>query len=434
MNDCATQRRPRVGVLTLGCKVNQYESARIADELWRQGLDVVSWQEPLDVCVINTCSVTHVAAAKSRQAIRRMKRRNPQMLLVVTGCGTAADGSAVAGLGEIDLLVANHEKDAAAERVLELLGRHDGYALPAPRAASCALPPGGRTRALLKVQDGCSHFCSYCIIPYTRGRPRSRSFAEVLEEARAIAAAGHREVVVTGICVGAYADQGRGLPDLLLALAQIAGIERVRLSSIEPTDVTDRLVDAFARQPKLCRHLHIPLQSGDDAVLRAMNRTYTAGQYVGMVAELRAALPGVAITTDLLVGFPGETEDQFRSTMAVAERCAFSRLHVFPFSPRDGTPAASMPAQVPAEEKDRRVRELVALGGHLARRFAEAHVGREVDVLVEGARTEPGWADGLTDTYLRVRFPTQRPLRGQIATVRVTGVADDGAVGEEVPA
>jgi threonylcarbamoyladenosine tRNA methylthiotransferase MtaB len=423
-------RRPRAGFITLGCKVNQYESARIAEELWERGFDIAGDDEPLDVCVVNTCSVTQVAAAKSRNAIRRIRRRCPRALIVVTGCGTEADRSAVESVPEIDLVVANSEKDRIADYILERFAGQGGFSLPHPRLEGGFLYNNGRVRALLKVQDGCDNFCSYCIIPYTRGKPRSRPAQDVLGEARRLAEAGYREVVVTGICIGAYDSGGLRLADLLGQLARIDGIERIRLSSIEPGDVDEALVELLRTEPRICRHLHLPLQSGDDDILRAMNRPYTAAEYVRILDRVRSAVPELAVTTDVIVGFPGETEEQFRRTVELVESLRFAKVHVFPFSPRRGTPAVDMPDQVPQKEKDRRVHELISVSEKLQRDFAEGYVGREVDVLVEGARPKDGWAEGLTDTYLRVSFPCSESLEGQIVKVRVVRANSFGAEGE----
>ncbi|MGQ9525588.1 MAG: tRNA (N(6)-L-threonylcarbamoyladenosine(37)-C(2))-methylthiotransferase MtaB [Armatimonadota bacterium] len=425
-------RRPKAEVVTLGCKVNQYESARIADELWQIGFDVEHGDDRVDVCVINTCSVTHVAAAKSRQAIRRMRRRNPDMLVVVTGCGTSADQSAVRDMHEIDLVVPNDHKDDLALQIVQHIRDTRRLPLPPPRTDSARLCTGDRTRALLKVQDGCRNFCAYCIIPYTRGAPRSRPFSEVLDEARRVAESGRVEVVVTGICVGAYSDSGRSLPDLLLALANVPGIKRVRLSSVEPTDVTDRLISAIRDEPRVCRHVHLPLQSGDDELLKTMNRRYSVSDYLTLVDKLRSAEPEITLTTDAIVGFPGETNQQFRKTVDMIDRVGFAKVHVFPYSPREGTPAAVMPNQVPHNVKDARARELIRLSHQLERRFAERYVGRIVEVLVEGSSARPGWAEGLTDTYLRVAFPCDSALQGQLVKVRVLSAADGCAEGELV--
>ena len=422
--------RPKAGVITLGCKVNQYESARIADELWRLGFDVQQGDDCVDLCVINTCSVTHVAAAKSRQAIRRMRRRNPRMLVVVTGCGTSADQGAIRGLSDIDLVVANDSKHLLASRIVEHIRDTRRLPLPNPRGDTAHFGTGERTRALLKVQDGCRNFCSYCIIPYARGAPRSRPFSEVIDEARRAVDSGHVEVVVTGICVGAYSDSGRSLADLLLALARVPGIRRVRLSSVEPTDVTDDLVSAICDEPRICRHIHLPLQSADDRILKAMNRPYTMAEYLRTVDKLRSVDQEITITTDAIVGFPGETDEQFRRTVEAARSIGFAKVHVFPYSPREGTPAAAMPAQVPHSVKEMRAQELIRVSRTLEQDFAKRYVGRVVEVLVEGSSPRPGWAEGLTDTYLRVAFPCEADLQGKLVKVRVVSTSDGRAEGE----
>ena len=421
--------RPAVGTLTLGCKVNQYESESYADEFWLRGFDVVSHAEPLDIAIINTCSVTSLASAKSRQAIRKMRRRNPSVFLVATGCGTEADRGAVEGVEEVDLLVPNLVKDELVDRVLDRLARHPRFPLPESREREEAYRASDRTRALLKVQDGCDYFCSFCIIPYTRGGRRSRPWDELLAEAERIGRKGHKEIVITGICVGTYDSQGHGLHDLLRALSAVPGIERIRLSSIEPNDVNGPIADELASNPKVCSHFHIPLQSGDDEILRAMNRHYDTAQYLRTIRHLRDTVPGVMFTTDLMVGFPGETDIHHARTMRFIEAVDFYKLHVFPYSVRQGTRAAEWPDQVPPEVKDTRSREFLAWSRASTEAKNRSMIGATHRVLVENKQPAPGRFSGLADTYLRVQFPADRDVRGHIVHVRVTQAVADSVEG-----
>ncbi len=422
--------RPRAGLVTLGCKVNQYETERIADALWLAGFDLGTHDQPLDLCVINSCSVTSLAGAKSRQMIRKLKRRNPFAVVVATGCGTEADRCAIEGVEEIDLVIPNLEKDVAAERILDFLRREKRFPLPPPRQNVDPFErESSRTRALLKVQDGCDYFCSFCIIPYTRGPRRSQPWDRVLREARGFVSAGHKEIVITGICVGTYNDNGRGLPELLQALAEIEGLERIRLSSIEPNDVTDRLIRYMADNPKICRHFHIPLQSGDDEILQAMNRRYNTAQYLRTIEKMREALPGVVFTTDLMVGFPGEEERHFQNTLRVVKAVDYFRLHVFPYSRRWGTKSYNMPNQVEDRVKDERVKILLEISREQSRRYYQKALGQVVKVLVERQRSEEGEYTSLTDTYLRVHFHSNKDLEGQIVSVRITEAREDSCYG-----
>jgi threonylcarbamoyladenosine tRNA methylthiotransferase MtaB len=296
-----------------------------------------------------------------------------------------------------------------------------------------------RTRAVLKIQDGCNHFCSFCIIPFARGRLRSRPDGEVVAEAERRAAEGYREVVLAGICLGDYGDE-RGFPRadgdplarLIERLARIPGLQRIRLSSIDPHDVSADLIATMARLPQACRHLHLSLQSGDSEVLARMRRRYDAPEFRRLVADLYAAMPEIALTTDVIVGFPGETAEQFENTLAMAEECRFARMHVFPYSPRQGTQAARWPDDVPRAEKEERVHQLMAVSDRLAYDFAARHLGQEVAVLIESRDRRSGLLSGLTGNYMRVLVEGEDQERGSTLTVRVASVGSEGAYGERV--
>ncbi len=422
---------PRVTVVTLGCKVNQYESERIAARFAERGFEVASPGEPADVVVVNTCSVTETAERKSRQAMRRMLRQNPGAVLVATGCYTELARQTARQVPEAGVVVSNPDKLGAVDRLLaahpELTPDH-GAEAPPVRSALTA-----RTRATVKVQDGCDFFCAFCSIPHTRSQMASRGAEEVIEEVRLLADAGVREVVVTGILVGSYGEAtGSGGPDLaalLRRLTRVPGLLRVRLSSIEPVQVTDDLLRAFAEEPVLCNHLHIPLQSGDTGVLAAMNRPYTRDGYLRLCQRAYDALPDLGITTDILVGFPGETREAFENTLGVAREVGFARAHVFRYSPRPGTPAASRSDVVSEVEKAARSEELIGLCHATQRRFVARYVGRELPVLVEGDAGKDGRA-GYTENYIRVTFPAPGVRAGEVLPVRLLGHTPDGAHGE----
>jgi len=401
-----------VAMRTLGCKVNRVEAEKVAATLLGSGVRVVD-EEDAAVIIVTTCTVTAEADHKARKAVRHALRLPQAPVVVVSGCLAAIDPEGLAALGE--RVVVEADKDAVAIRVAALLG---GALTDAPVAPRVGEP--FRTRAIVKVEDGCNAFCAYCIVPYARGVPRSVPLVEVVAEVASLVDAGVAEVVLTGINIGRYEDGGAALPDLIEAVAA-TGVRRLRISSIEPGDVDARFLQVAAATPSFCRHLHIPLQSGCDRTLAVMGRTYDTAGYAAVLARAREALPGVAITTDVLTGFPGETSADFEETLAFVEACGFSRLHVFRYSPRAGTPAAEMPEQVSPAEKSARARRLRALDAQLRAQFAQASVGRDAEVLIERV-SEDGVAEGTTREYLPVVMTGAPFGERDVVTLRLTGV------------
>jgi threonylcarbamoyladenosine tRNA methylthiotransferase MtaB len=382
--------RASIAFLTLGCKVNQTESDAIADAL---GVAASREVEDADVVVINTCTVTGEADHKARKSVRHALGLPKQPAVVVTGCLAALDADGLRALS--DRVVVEADKSRVPQRVRQALG--DRPLESAPRGTA------RRARVQLKVEDGCDAFCTYCIVPYARGLPRAVPLAEIERQARSLATDRVSEVVLTGINIGRYRDGEMRLGDVVRAVAE-AGIPRVRVSSIEPGDVTDDLLGAVASLPAFCRHLHVPLQSGSDAVLARMGRPYDTRAYAATLSRVREALPGMAITTDVIVGFPEETDAEFAETRAFVEAQQFSRLHVFRYSPRPGTPAAEMPGQVPAPVKAARAAALRELGERLHAEFAATMVGQAAELLVERIAEQGGerLAEGTTREYLRL--------------------------------
>lgn len=467
---------PTAAFITLGCKVNQYETQRILDDFEEGGFAITEFNKPADVYVINTCSVTQAAERKSRYMVRKVARQNPEAVVVMTGC--YGEMSQIKGetVEEATLLVPNQHKLETFERVMTRYPhfKHE-VAAHSTSVAERRITPR-RTRATIKVQDGCNVFCAFCSIPYTRKYMLSRPVAEVVAEAERRAAQGFKEIVITGVLVGAYGQDGfRAIPgqdlprlsvydaavpspdlaDLLLRLAEVPGIERVRLSSIEPTQVTDKLLDAFASQPKLCRHLHIPLQSGDSGVLSGMNRPYDQEFYLDRCRAAYARIPDLAITSDIMVGFPGEDRAAFESTLHVVRSVCYARAHLFRYSPRPNTPAADRRDQVSDTEKEARSQELAAACRETQARFIQRYLGRDLDVLVEGKEapvrgaeegesgndgSSPagaavpsetfGLLSGYTSNYIRVQFTGGSHLIGSIARARLIEPTQDGAIGE----
>ena len=446
----STTRKPRVSLYTLGCKVNQYETRGTAAELLRMGYEVVPFGQAADVCVINTCSVTDQADVKSRAAIRRARRNGDDPLVVATGCYADVSPAEVAALPGVAAVVPNQEKPRLAEMVDETLRLSGRLLFPLPEeSASPTFSEGelvpllaqaegvlARTRAVIKIQDGCNHFCSFCIIPFARGRLRSRPAEEVLAESRDLARLGYRELVLTGICIGDYGDE-KGQPKverdplavLLEELADVPGVERIRLSSIDPADTSDDLLATMARLPQACAHLHLSLQAGDEEVLHRMRRRYTAAEFRRLIERIYAAMPHAGLTCDVIVGFPGETEAQFQETVRLCEEARFCKIHAFPYSPRSGTQAARWPDDVPHAEKARRVHVLNALSERLGLEFAQQYLGETVPVLVEHRDKHTRQLSGLTENYLRISFDGPDSLRGQIVPVLVESAGSEGAAG-----
>lgn len=415
---------PSVVFETLGCKVNQYESERIAAQFAEAGFRIVSAEERADVCVINTCSVTQTAEAKSRKAVRRLARANPHAVVVVTGCDVEMARRVGRTFPEATLLIPNDVKLDLLTSVLQAAPRlKDRLVRSGPSASfDSATRSCLRTRAVVKVQDGCDMYCSFCSVPFSRGAVRSRPPKEILDEVQDELERGRREIVLTGILVGAYGKDldapQLDLADLMEMVASVPGVLRVRLSSIEPTHVTERLLDLMAHTPAICPHLHIPLQSGDDRILRAMGRPYTADFFKDLCLRASQLIPDLAITTDVLVGFPGEDDAAFRNTIALAREVGFARMHVFRYSARPGTPAAALPNQVEEREKGCRMREMTAVAAELRYEYARKYLGRVLDVLAEPGGV-PGVLTGYTPNYIRVRFAADGVKPGQVVPVRL---------------
>jgi threonylcarbamoyladenosine tRNA methylthiotransferase MtaB len=395
----------------LGCKLNQAEIERLARDFLAAGHRVVESPEEADLHVLNTCTVTHAAARTSRKAASRSGRT---VRTVVTGCWAPE----AAG---VDLVVPNSEKDRLLDRVHEAFPELAPDEVPVPWVRL----PFGNTRALVKVEDGCNMRCAFCIIPSTRGRQRSRPLPEIVSEVRALVESGYREVVVTGVQISAYRSGDDRLYELVRAILRETEVPRLRLTSIAPWDLDERLLELWSDR-RLCRHLHLSLQSGSTETLRRMRRPYTAESYLGILDRVRS-IPGVAVTTDVIVGFPGETEAEFEESLATVEAAGFSKIHAFPYSSRPGTEAAALPGQVTPEEKKERMERLLVLAEEAERAFRLAHLGRRESVLWEKPRD--GMGQGHTDNYLRVLAPEGAALWNCFSEVEVVGLAEDGVLG-----
>jgi threonylcarbamoyladenosine tRNA methylthiotransferase MtaB len=419
----------KVYLTSLGCKLNQSEIEMLALQFLGSGHDPVSRPELADLCVVNSCTVTHVADRKSRQLIRRLHRANPEVPIVVTGCYAELAPEVVRRIEGVGLVVRNGDKGQLVHAVEELWAQNLGAQAQRSVTGVCRPRSRDRTRSFVKIQDGCNNHCAYCTTTVARGQERSRPMQEVLSEVRNRIASGYREVVLTGVNVGAYGrDRGTDLTQLMRFILGRTDLPRLRLSSVEPWEVSDDLL-ALWEDNRLCRHLHLPLQSGCDETLRRMRRHYTTAQYAALVGRARAAIPGLALTTDIIVGFPGETEAEFTESRTFTERMAFARLHVFPYSSRPGTPAAGFPDHVPPPVKKRRARCLRILGQQASRSFLQQFVGQTLGVLWEGRRGESGIMSGLTDNYLRAYTTTNGRLINTVSLVRLARLYADGLWG-----
>ena len=401
----------KVGICTLGCKVNTYESEYLIQELEAAGYEIQDFNDINDVYIINTCTVTNTADIKSRKMIHQAKKRNSDSCVVAAGCFVEANGQEE--VDGVDIYIGTKNKN----KIISLL---DEYFINKQPLKSNALIEQdakdntlfedmflthfeGRCRAFVKIQDGCENFCSYCIIPFVRGKCRSKALPTVVKEVTALVAAGYQEVVLTGIHTGNYGvDLGICFADLLKELVKIEGLKRLRISSIEETELTPQVLDILRQEKVIVDHLHIPLQAGSDHILSLMNRKYTLQQFEHTLQEIRKIRKDIAITTDIIVGFPGESEEDFASTLAVAKKFAFAKIHVFPFSPRKGTKAMELPDHLDGSVKKSRSRALVSLSNQLEKEYATSFVGKTLSVLIE--EYKDGYSIGHTSNYLKVKI------------------------------
>ncbi|HJA94672.1 MAG TPA: tRNA (N(6)-L-threonylcarbamoyladenosine(37)-C(2))-methylthiotransferase MtaB [Candidatus Eisenbergiella merdipullorum] len=469
-----------VALHNLGCKVNAYELEVIGQKLQEKGYRIVPFDDIADVYIVNTCTVTNIADRKSRQMLHRAKRRNPDAVVVAVGCYVQTGKEEALLDGSIDLAVGNNRKKELPE-ILEAflrereasgkegtsgnaglveektfhyksvvdINKEQEYEEMMPEDSAEARQTAEHTRAYIKIQDGCNQFCSYCIIPYARGRVRSRKPEDVLREVKQLAAGGCREVVLTGIHISSYgidfiqktdgdylesgsdlrqtAQERQYLLNLVREIAEVPGIARIRLGSLEPRIITESFVGGLAALPKVCPHFHLSLQSGCDATLKRMNRHYTAEEYYEKVKLLRKAFDHPAITTDVIVGFPGETDEEFEITAAFLEKVHFFEMHVFKYSVRKGTVAAGMEDQVPEQVKNERSARLLTLERRMSREYREQYIGKEITVLTEDCAELLGenWRTGHTQTYVKAAVPAGQAGRNELITGRVTGFLTD---------
>ncbi|EIJ78927.1 ribosomal protein S12 methylthiotransferase [Bacillus methanolicus PB1] len=417
---------------TLGCKVNHYETEAIWQLFKQQGYERVDFEAIADVYVINTCTVTNTGDKKSRQVIRRAIRKNPDAVICVTGCYAQTSPAEILAIPGVDIVVGTQDRVKMLEHIEQYKKERQpinavGNIMKNRVYEELDVPAfTDRTRASLKIQEGCNNFCTFCIIPWARGLMRSRDPKEVIRQAQQLVDAGYKEIVLTGIHTGGYGEDMKdyNLAKLLRDLeAQVKGLKRLRISSIEASQITDEVIEVLDKSEVIVRHLHIPLQSGSNTVLKRMRRKYTMEFFAERINRLKEALPGLAVTSDVIVGFPGETEEEFMETYNFVKEHKFSELHVFPYSKRTGTPAARMENQIDEEVKNERVHRLIALSDQLAKEYASQFEGQVLEVIPEERykeAPESGLYEGYTDNYLKLVFPASEDMVGKIVKVKIT--------------
>ena len=430
----------KIAFYTLGCKVNQSDTASM-ERLFREaGYEIVDFAEKADIYLINTCVVTNMGQRKSRQMIHRAIRKNPNAFIVVSGCYPQTAAEEVKAIQGVDLIIGNQDR-AAVVTLVEAAATEqsiDAYDNVKKLSAQTAFEELSadceteKTRAFLKIQEGCNQFCTYCIIPYARGPLRSRSLENIKDEVEKLVAAGFSEVVLIGIHLGAYGKElknATSLTDAVKAALAVTGLARVRLGSLESVEVGEDLLDLMASDERVQRQLHLPLQTGCDDVLKSMHRPYDTKIFAELIQKIRAKLPDVAITTDVIVGFPGETEENFAATKEFVRSCGFSKIHIFPFSPRKGTPAASFSGVVSEKVKQRRAVELAEVDRESHEKYCESMLDKTVTVLFEQESAEGLW-EGLSGNYVRVYAKSEDNLSGKIRKITLKDLYKDGMIGE----
>lgn len=423
----------KVAFQTLGCKVNQYETEAMQKLFSAAGYEITGEIENADIVVVNTCTVTSLSSQKSRQIIRRAARANENAVLVAVGCYAQSEPDEISKIEGVDIIIGTAERTKIVELVAQALQNRNEKILTVGNVENIAefeeLPHSPhRTRAFLKIEDGCNNFCSYCIIPFVRGRVRSRSLESIRNECKELAAAGYKEIVLTGIHIGAYGKDfkdGTNLVDAVKTVLETADPARLRLGSIESAEMTDELINLMKTDSRICNHVHLPLQSGNDEILKLMHRPYTTKNFSDLTTRLVEEIPNISIGTDLIVGFPNETDELFEKTLNFIKNQPFSKIHVFPFSTRKGTVAAAMKNQVDAQTKKIRTNRALEVSAEKENSFAQNLIGKTVEIIAE--TEENGFIDGLTKNYVRVYIPANSKIKlGEIISVKVEKIFKNG--------
>ena len=404
----------KFNIITLGCKVNSYESNFMKEALVKNGFSFCSENDKCDILILNTCTVTDTSDKKSLKEVRRLKRENPHAILVVCGCSVQNDKNKYDNL-DIDVLMGNINKSNIVSIINEYLDKKTPLEYIAKTRdlnfENMEINSFDHTRAYIKIEDGCDNFCSYCVIPFVRGKTRSKNFDLAIKETKTLVENKFKEIVLTGIDTGAYFDNGKDLTDLIKEMSKIKGLKRIRQSSIEITQINDKFIEELKNNPKICNHIHIPLQSGSDEILRLMNRKYDLNYFFEKIEKIRRVRPDISITTDVIVGFPNETDKLFLETLETCKKIKFSKIHVFPYSERKGTKASLMDGKVSENVKHERVKKLMALSEKLEKEYYDKFKGKELDVLIE--EVNDGVSIGHTSNYLKVEL-NEKLTKGEI--------------------
>ena len=426
----------KVSFYTLGCKVNQYETNAMAQKFKESGYEIVDMNDDIsDICIVNTCTVTNMSDRKSRHSLRRVKEKNPSAIIAAVGCYAQVAKNDLENMPEIDIVLGNEEKSNIVQYVEKLIENEKKLIEIEDIATKKEFEDMGqityteKTRAFIKVQDGCNQFCSYCIIPYARGRVRSRNAESIIKEITQIAQNGIKEVVITGIHVASYGrDFGNenGLIELLEKINEIEGIKRIRLGSLEPKIITEEFMQRLSKLEKICHHFHLSLQSGCDATLKRMNRKYTTSEVKEIIERLRRYYDDVMLTTDIIVGFPGETEEEFETTYQFLKQAKLYKMHVFQYSPRKGTRAAVMPNQIDGNIKEARSKKLIELSNENQKMYNQQLVGKEAEVLFEDKEVEDGitYFRGHTQNYVLVKYKTDENLENTLKLIKISDISE----------
>jgi threonylcarbamoyladenosine tRNA methylthiotransferase MtaB len=426
---------PTVSLHTLGCRLNQAETAIIAEELKKQGFEIVPYNQPSDLTVINTCTVTEQADSKCRQAVRQTIRKNPDTFVAVVGCYAQMAVDVISKIDGVDLIMGNEHKlklpsylDGLQKNAQPLVIHSAKISREEFTIESVGLYDT-HTRANLKIQDGCNFVCSFCIVATARGPARSRKFDDIMLEANKLVDMGFKEIVLTGVNIGTYNQSGKNFIDILVEMEKIPGLKRIRISSIEPTTVNEELIDLMAVSSKICRHLHIPLQSGDNDILFAMRRKHTVERFSDIINYAVKKIPDIGIGTDIMVGFPGEDKEKFINTKKLIADLPIAFFHIFTYSDRKGTAAYNFKPKVEHQEKKLRNRIMIELGARKKRAFYESFLGMEIDVLFE-ERDKQGFWSGFSDNYIRVKVKNGDDLKNRLKRVRLLKIDNDCILGE----
>ena len=426
----------KVSFYTLGCKVNQYETNAMAQKFKEAGYKIVDMNYDIsDICIVNTCTVTNMSDRKSRHSLRRVKEKNPSAIIAAVGCYAQVAKNDLEKMSEIDIVLGNEEKANIVQYVEKFMENQNKLIEIEDIASKKEFEDMGqityteKTRAFIKIQDGCNQFCSYCIIPYARGRVRSRNAESIIKEITQIAQNGIKEVVITGIHVASYGrDLGNenGLIELLEKINEIEGIKRIRLGSLEPKIITEEFMQRLSKLEKMCHHFHLSLQSGCDATLKRMNRKYTTAEVKEIIERIRRYYDDVMLTTDIIVGFPGETEEEFETTYQFLKEVKLYKMHVFQYSPRKGTRAAVMPNQIDGNIKEARSKKLIELSNENQKMYNQQLVGQEVEVLFEDKEVEDGitYFRGHTQNYVLVKYKTDENLENTLKLIKISDISE----------